>query len=120
MRVKGATVQQLLLAAALLAGVCWNLAKAAELRAVELRTGATGTRAELRLDQQTTYQLISLSGPERLVVDLTGARQAKALRLPAANGLVRGVRSGQPSPGTLRIVFDLATPVVALKPHFET
>jgi N-acetylmuramoyl-L-alanine amidase len=119
MRVKGATVQQLLLAAALLAGVCWNLAEAAELRAVELRTGATGTRAELRLDQEAAYQLISLSGPERLVVDLSGTRQAKALRLPAANGLVRGVRSGQPAPGTLRIVFDLATPVVALKPHFE-
>jgi len=119
MRVKGATVQQVLLAAALLAGVCWNLAEAAELRAVELRSGATGTRAELRLDQQATYQLISLSGPERLVIDLTGTRQAKALRLPAANGLVRGVRSGQPAPGTLRIVFDLASPVVALKPHFE-
>jgi N-acetylmuramoyl-L-alanine amidase len=103
----------------LLAGVCWNLAEAAELRAVELRSGATGTRAELRLDQQATYQLISLSGPERLVVDLAGTRQAKALRLPAANGLVRGVRSGQPAPGTLRIVFDLASPVVALKPHFE-
>lgn len=119
MRVKGATVQQLLLAAALLAGVCWNLAEAAELRAVDLRTGATGTRAELRLDQQATYQLITLSNPERLVVDLSGTRQAKALRLPPANGLVRGVRSGQPTPGTLRIVFDLASPVVALKPHFE-
>jgi len=120
MRVKGATVQQLLLAAALLAGVCWNLAEAAELRAVELRTGATGTRAELRLDQEASYQLISLTGPERLVVDLSGTRQAKTLRLPAADGLVRGVRSGQPAPGTLRIVFDLASPVVALKPHFET
>jgi len=119
MRVKGATVQQLLLAAALLAGVCWNLAEAAELRAVDLRTGATGTRAELRLDQQATYQLITLSNPERLVVDLSGTRQAKALRLPAANGLVRSVRSGQPAPGTLRIVFDLANPVVTLKPHFE-
>jgi N-acetylmuramoyl-L-alanine amidase len=32
---------------------------------------------------------------------------------------VRSVRSGQPASGTLRIVFDLASPVVALKPHFE-
>jgi N-acetylmuramoyl-L-alanine amidase len=119
MRVKGATVQQLLLALALLAGVFWNLAEATELRGVELRTGATGTRAELRLDQEAAYQLISLSGPERLVVDLSGTRQGKGLHLPVATGLVRGIRSGQPSSGTLRIVFDLASPVVALKPHFE-
>lgn len=119
MRAKGAIVQQVLLALALLAGVCWNLAQAAELRGLELRSGATGTRAELRLDREATYQLISLSSPERLVVDLPGVRQDRALRLPAATGLVRAVRSGQPAPGTLRIVFDLAGPVVALKPHFE-
>ena len=119
MRAKGATVQQLLLALALLAGVCWNLAEAAELRAVDLRSGATGTRAELRLDRETAYQLISLSNPERLVVDLPGTRQGAAVHLPAANGLVRSVRSGQPTSGTLRIVFDLSSPVVALKPHFE-
>lgn len=119
MRVKGATVQQFLLALALLAGVCWNLARAAELRGLDLRSGATGTRAELRLDREAGYQLISLSSPERLVVDLPGVRQDKAMRLPAATGLVRAVRSGQPTPGTLRIVFDLAGPVVALKPHFE-
>jgi N-acetylmuramoyl-L-alanine amidase len=119
MRVKGATVQQFLLALALLAGVCWNLAEAAELRGVELRSGATGTRAELRLDREAAYQLIALSAPERLVVDLPGVRQDKAVRLPAATGLVRAVRSGQPAPGTLRIVFDLASPVVPLKPHFE-
>jgi N-acetylmuramoyl-L-alanine amidase len=32
---------------------------------------------------------------------------------------VKAVRSGHPAPGTLRIVFDLTGPVVALKPHFE-
>ena len=119
MRVKGATVQQALLALALLAGVCWNVSRAAELRGLDLRTGATGTRAELGLDQEATYRLISLSGPDRLVIDLPDTRQGKALRLPAPVGLVRNVRSGQPAPGTLRIVFDLAAPVVALKPHFD-
>ncbi|NUS37532.1 MAG: AMIN domain-containing protein, partial [Lysobacter sp.] len=119
MRAKGATVQQVLLALALLAGVCWNLARAGELRGVDLRSGATGTRAELRLDREAAYRLISLSAPERLVVDLPGVRQDRGLRLPAASGLIRSIRSGQPTPGTLRIVFDLASPVVALKPHFE-
>ena len=73
MRVKGAIVQQLLLALALLAGVCWNLAQAAELRAVDLRSGATGTRAELRLDQEASYQVITLSNVAILIPTTPGS-----------------------------------------------
>ena len=120
MRVKGATIQQFLLATALLVGVCWNLAHAGELRGVRVDSGATGTRAELRLDREVPYQLISLAGPDRLVVDLPGVALDKGLQLPAGSGLVRGVRSGHPVPGTTRIVFDLADPVAALKPRFES
>ncbi|WP_315857070.1 N-acetylmuramoyl-L-alanine amidase [Cognatiluteimonas sedimenti] len=119
MRVKGATIQQFLLATALLVGVCWNLAHAGELRGVRVDSGATGTRAELRLDREVPYQLISLAGPDRLVVDLPGVDLDKGLQLPAGSGLVRGVRSGHPVPGTTRIVFDLADRVAALKPRFE-
>src|SRR5690606_9774854 len=71
-------------------------------------------------DREVPYQLISLSGPDRLVVDLPGVALDKGLQLPAGNGLVRGVRSGQPVPGTTRIVFDLADAVAALKPRFES
>ncbi|MEO6263737.1 MAG: N-acetylmuramoyl-L-alanine amidase [Luteimonas sp.] len=120
MRVKGATVQQFLLGLALVAAVCWNLAHAGELRSLQLNSGATGTRAELRLDREADYQLISLANPDRLVVDLPGSSPGRSLQLPAATGVVKGVRSGQPMPGTTRIVFDLATPVVALKPHYES
>lgn len=120
MRVKGATIQQFLLATALLAGVCWNLAHAGELRGVRVDSGATGTRAELQLDGEVPFELISLSGPDRLVVDLPGVELDKRLQLPAGTGLVQGVRSGHPVAGTTRIVFDLADPVAALKPHFES
>jgi N-acetylmuramoyl-L-alanine amidase len=119
MRVKGAIIQQFLLATALLVGVCWNLAHAGELRGIRIDSGATGTRAELRLDREVPYHLISLSGPERLVVDLPGVALDKGLQLPAGSGLVQAVRSGHPVPGTTRIVFDLADSVAALKPHFE-
>lgn len=119
MRAKGANIQQLLLALALLAGVCWNLAHAEELRGVRVDTGATGTRAELQLDREVRYQLITLSNPERLVVDLPGVDLAKGLSLPAGSGLVHGVRSGHPVPGTSRIVFDLSDHVAALRPRFE-
>ena len=66
MRVKGASIQQILLGMALLAAVCWNLAHAGELRGLQLATGPTGTRAELRMDSEAGYQLISLAGPDRL------------------------------------------------------
>jgi N-acetylmuramoyl-L-alanine amidase len=119
MRAKGASIQQMLLALALLAGVCWNLAHAAELRAVRVSTNATGTRAELQLDGPVRYQLIRLSGPDRLVVDLPGVDATRGLLLPGAAGVVLGVRTGHPVPGTTRIVFDLGDKVAALQPRLE-
>jgi len=119
MRVKGASFQQFLLGMALLGAVCWNLAHAGELRGIQLSTGPTGTRAELRMDTEAGYQLIALSNPDRLVVDLPGSHLRTRLQLPSAAGVVRAVRSGQPEPGTTRIVFDLAGAVSPLKPHYE-
>ncbi|MCA1714942.1 MAG: AMIN domain-containing protein, partial [Gammaproteobacteria bacterium] len=119
MRAKGASVQQFLLGLALVAGLCWNLAEAGEIRQLHLDSGATGTRAELRLDTEVDFTLISLADPDRLVIDLPGVQLRPGLQLPAASGLVKGVRRGQPVPGTTRIVFDLAAPVMALKPRFE-
>jgi N-acetylmuramoyl-L-alanine amidase len=119
MRVKGATVQQVMLGLALLAALCWNLAHASEIKQLRVETGAAGTRAELSLDRETAYQVISLANPDRLVVDLPGVSLGRGLKLPAPAGLVKSVRTGHPVAGTTRIVFDLAAPVVALKPRFE-
>ncbi|HST43686.1 MAG TPA: N-acetylmuramoyl-L-alanine amidase [Luteimonas sp.] len=119
MRARGINIQQIVLGLALVAALLWNLAQASEVRALQLDAGATGTRAELKLDGAGDYKLISLSAPDRLVVDLPGAALGKGFRLPAAAGLVKAVRSGQPVPGTTRIVFELAAPVVVLKPRIE-
>lgn len=119
MRVKGATVQKFLLGLALLAALAWNLAHASEIKGLELRNGATGTRAEIALDGAGQYKVLSLKGPDRLVVDLPASRLAKTFKLPAAAGIVKAVRTGEPQPGTARIVFDLAQPVATLKPRIE-
>src|SRR5690606_17536536 len=119
MRIKGTSLQQVLLVVALLAAVAWNLAHAAELKGVRLDTGATGTRAELQLDAEAGYKLLTLSGPERLVVDLPGTELAKGVELPAGAGVVQRVRSGHPVPGTTRIVFDLSDRVATLRPRLE-
>ena len=120
MRVKADTVQKLVLGAALVAALVWNLAQAAEVAGVRLDRGPTGTRAEVALDATPTdYRLIRLSAPERLVVDIPASSVRRGAALPAPTGIVQGVRYGQPAPGVVRIVFDLAQPVAALQPRIE-
>ena len=53
-------------------------------------------------------------------MDLPASAVARNLRLPTAAGVVKSVRTGQPTPGTVRVVFDLAMPVIALKPRLES
>lgn len=119
MRVKAATVQKFLLGLALLAGLAWNLAHASEIKGLELSDGATGTRAEIALDRAADFKVIHLKGPDRLVIDMPSSSVARGLRLPAAAGVVKAVRTGEPTPGTARIVFDLAQPIAVLKPRIE-
>ena len=119
MRVKGLNLQQALLGAALIGALCWNLAHASEIKGLRVDTGATGTRAELLLDREGQYKLIDLHNPDRLVVDFPDSKISRGLAMPQAAGVVKGVRSGQPQPGTVRIVFDLAGNVSPLKPRIE-
>jgi N-acetylmuramoyl-L-alanine amidase len=118
MRIKGTTIQQIILGLALLVALCWNLAQANEIKGLHLADGPTGTRAELQLQSQVAFRTMRLSAPERFVVDLPDTA-ARNLRLPAPAGIVKSVRTGQPAPGVTRIVFDLTAPVAPLKPRLE-
>lgn len=92
---------------------------AGEVSHVDLTTGATGTRAEIQLQGRGEFKTLSLHGPERLVVDLPASSAKRGLKLPTGQGVVSSVRTGQPAPGTLRIVFDLAGAITPLKPRIE-
>ena len=119
MRVKGTTIQQIVLGLALLAALCWNLAQANEIKGLQLTDGATRTRAELQLQAEVAFRTMTLSGPDRFVIDLPDTATGRNLQLPAPAGVVKAVRSGKPAPGTTRIVFDLSIPVAPLKPRLE-
>ena len=119
MRVKGIRVEQLLMAAMLVAALCWNLANASEIKQLRVDAGATGTRAEVHLDRPGAYKVIELHNPERLVVDFPGSRLGRSLGLPTPTGAIRAVRTGQPEAGTVRVVFDLATSTRPLPPRIE-
>jgi N-acetylmuramoyl-L-alanine amidase len=107
-------------AAGLLLVCALTSVSAAEIKQLRIETGATGTRAELQLDQSAAYQLIHLSNPERLAVDFPASHFKRGLALPAAAGIVKTVRTGQPVPGTVRVVFDLASAVRAMPSTIET
>jgi N-acetylmuramoyl-L-alanine amidase len=119
MRVKGIRVEQVLLAFMLLAALCWNLANAAEIKQLRVDAGATGTRAELQLDRAGDYKVIELRNPDRLVVDFADSRLSRNLAMPTGAGAVKAVRTGQPQPGTVRVVFDLAGKVKVMPPRIE-
>lgn len=93
---------------------------AGEIKTVGVSTGATGTRAEIQLAGSGGFKTLSLANPNRLVVDFPDSAAARGLKLPPASGLVTSVRTGQPVPGTFRVVFELASPVTALKPQMQT
>ena len=119
MRVKGITVQQIILGLALLAALCWNLAHANEISQLQVTEGPTGTRAELQLQGDVAFRTMTLSNPDRFVVDLPDTAAGRSLQLPAPAGVIKAVRTGKPNAGTTRIVFDLAAPVAPLKPRLE-
>jgi len=100
-------------------GLCLTsaLAWAGEVRQVAVETGATGTRAEISLAGAGGYKTLSLSGPNRLVVDFPDSSAVRNLTLPAPKGVITAVRTGQPVPGTFRVVFDLAESVAPFKPQ---
>jgi N-acetylmuramoyl-L-alanine amidase len=100
-------------------GLCLASAAAwaGEVRQVQLQTGATGTRAEIALAGSGGYKTLALSGPNRLVVDFPDSSAIRSLKLPAPAGVVTAVRTGQPVPGTFRVVFDLAESVAPFKPQ---
>jgi N-acetylmuramoyl-L-alanine amidase len=96
-----------------LSALPWSGASAADLHGVRLLENDEGTRAVLELNGPAEYKFFSLHNPERLVLDLRGTGLASAYGVPAANGLVTNVRTGQPTPNTLRVVFDLEDAVTA-------
>lgn len=93
-----------------LAAFGWTgLAVAAQVSDVRLWSGPEGTRLVLDLSAPVRYQVFTIENPDRVVIDLASSELALQKNLPAGQGVVRKVRSGPQSDGSLRIVLDLVT-----------
>ena len=89
-------------------------AYAVEVSAIRLWAGPDNTRVVLDLSGSAQHSLQVLKNPDRVVLDVAGARLASSARTaPAGTGLVKEVRVGRRPSGELRIVFDMMRPIQA-------
>ena len=89
-------------------------ARAVDVRDVRVWASPESTRVVLDLSGSAQHSLQVLHYPERVVLDVSGARLAKGTRdsIPGA-GLVKAVRLGHRPNGEIRVVMDLARPISA-------
>jgi N-acetylmuramoyl-L-alanine amidase len=98
----------------LLATVLWQPAIAVDVRAVRLWAGPDSTRVVVDLSGRAQHSLLVLHNPERVVLDVSGARLGRgAGKPPAGVGAVKQVRMSRNAAGSLRLVLDLARPIQA-------
>jgi len=90
-----------------------SLTQAAELRAIQLSSGAQGAQLTLELSAGATHKLFTLEHPDRVVLDLAHTHLAGGVRAPAPSGVVSELRFGSQPGGTLRVVVQLTSALAA-------
>ncbi len=114
--IRRAAVRMLLCAATLLAIAPPSASSAGE----ALNGDKTRTRFVIALDRETSFQVSSLSWPNRVVVDLPDVK----IGLPSppsgeAAGLVKAFRGGLAAPGKVKVVIDVTDAVIVEKAVLE-
>ncbi len=96
----------------LLAALAAEALAASDVRSVRLWRAPDNTRLVFDLSGPVQHSVFTLSAPDRIVIDVTGAKLATSLdQLSLANTPITGVRSAQRSAEELRVVIDLSAPV---------
>jgi N-acetylmuramoyl-L-alanine amidase len=88
-------------------------ARAVEVRAVRLWASPENTQVVIELSGSAKHTLMQLKNPDRVVLDVAGARLSAGARRPAASGVVKEVRMARRPGGELRVVLDLTRPMRA-------
>jgi N-acetylmuramoyl-L-alanine amidase len=85
---------------------------ASDVRSVRLWRAPDNTRLVFDLSGPVQHSVFTLSAPERIVIDVSGAKLATQFdQLALSNTPITGVRSAQRTADDLRVVIDLAAPV---------
>ena len=98
----------------LFATVLLQPALALDVRDVRLWAGPDNTRVVVDLSGSAQHNLLLLHNPERVVLDVPGARLAKSAHsAPHGTGAVKTVRMSRSPSGNFRLVLDLTRPIQA-------
>ncbi|WP_209451033.1 N-acetylmuramoyl-L-alanine amidase [Ectopseudomonas mendocina] len=96
----------------LLAALAAEALAASDVRSVRLWRAPDNTRLVFDLSGPVQHSVFTLAAPDRIVIDVTGAKLATSLdQLSLANTPITGLRSAQRSAEELRVVIDLSAPV---------
>jgi N-acetylmuramoyl-L-alanine amidase len=82
---------------------------ATEVRAVRIWDSPEYTRAVFDVSDAADYKVFHLENPERIVLDVKTGSIGSAFAAPGAKGMLKGFRTGKPTPNVLRVVLDLDT-----------
>jgi N-acetylmuramoyl-L-alanine amidase len=85
-------------------------APAVTVKDVRLWAGPDATRLVLDLSAPVQSNVSTLQNPDRVVIDLSGARIDSARVMPEGQGFVKQLRVGPQGKGDLRFVIDLSSP----------
>ena len=86
-------------------------AHAVDVRAIRLWAGPDSTRVVVDLSGTAQHSLLLLHNPERIVLDVSGARLATSAHgAPRGAGAVKSVRMSRSPSGNFRLVLDLSRP----------
>jgi N-acetylmuramoyl-L-alanine amidase len=88
-------------------------ALALDVRDVRLWAGPDNTRVVVDLSGSAQHSLSVLHNPERVILDVPGARLSHGAHTPAGAGAVKQVRMSRSPSGNLRVVLDLSRPTQA-------
>ncbi len=85
-----------------------SIAFSAQIEGVRLWTAPDHTRLVFDVDKPVTHQVFSLQNPERLVIDIAGARVGKKVKMEKLHDRdLASVRHAPRKGGGLRVVLDL-------------
>lgn len=81
-------------------------------------SGSRRTRVTVETDAPVKFRYFTLPDPDRLVIDIEGVIQNRALstlarQIPSADSFIANIRIGQKDAQNVRLVFDLKQPVNA-------
>ncbi len=94
--------------------ICSSTVMAAKLLSIEIQHKEGNPSLLFKLDSVVTHKVFTLTNPNRVVVDLDNTTLAVDLKsVNLGKGLIKYLRSGHPTPYTLRLVLEVDQAVFA-------